>query len=139
MDTLSNDQLTEATVAGLRWITYARIGTEFLLLASMIVLARVIPPSAFGMFALVLIVQELAVNVPSEGVSSAIVQRKTINDAHLQSGLALSLAIGAVLSVLTLAAAVFIVKPLYGHETAALIALSTPWFLFGALATIPMA
>jgi lipopolysaccharide exporter len=139
MDKLSNEELTEATAAGLRWITFARVGTEVLLLGSMIVLARIIPPSAFGMFALALIVQELAVNVPSEGVSSALVQRKTVGRKHLEGGLALSLAIGAVLAVLTFVASIVVVDPLFGHETAQLIALTTPWFLFGALATVPMA
>jgi PST family polysaccharide transporter len=138
-DTLSNDELTEATADGLRWITYARVGTELLLLVSMVVLARVIPPAAFGMFALVLIVQELAVNVPSEGVASALVQRRSIDRRHLEGGLALSLAIGAVLALVSLCAAFVLVDPLFGPETAELVALASPWFLFGALATVPMA
>ena len=45
----------------------ARVGTEIILLASMVVLARLIPPSAFGMFAVAIIVQELAIIVPGEG------------------------------------------------------------------------
>lgn len=139
MDTLSNEQLTEATANGLRWITYARVGTELLLLASMVVLARVIPPAAFGMFALVLIVQELAVNVPSEGVASAIVQKRSIEQRHLEGGLALSLVIGLVLAVVTFVLAFVLVDPLFGPETAELIVLAAPWFLFGALATVPMA
>ena len=77
-DTRTNAELTEATASGLRWVTLARLATEILLLASMVVLARLIPPSAFGMFAIAVIVQEIAVNVPSEGVGSAIVQRRSI-------------------------------------------------------------
>jgi O-antigen/teichoic acid export membrane protein len=139
VDTRTNEELTEVTAAGLRWITLGRIATELLLLVSMVVLARLIPPSAFGMFAVVVIVQELAVNVPSEGVASSLVQRRSVERAHLQAGLALSLLIGAVLAVATLLLSGVIVRPIYGAETAKLVMLTTPWFLVGAIAAVPMA
>ncbi len=101
-DARTNEELTEKTASGLRWVTLARIATELLLVASMIVLARMIPPGAFGMFAVAVIVQELAVNVPSEGVGSALVQRRTVERVHLQAGLAFNLLLGLGLAVLTL-------------------------------------
>ena len=139
MDTRTNEELTEVTAAGLRWITLGRIATELLLMISMVVLARLIPPSAFGMFAIVVIVQELAVNVPSEGVASALVQRKSIEREHLQGGLALSLTVGAALAVATLLLAGVVVRPIYGADTATLVMLTTPWFLVGAVVAVPMA
>ncbi len=135
----SNEELTRATAEGLRWITLARIGTELLLVVAMIVLARLIPPSAFGMFAVAVIVQELAVNVPSEGISSALVQRKTVRREHMQVGLAATLLGGCALSLATLALAVVLVKPVLGTDTAELVALTTPWYLLGAVVALPMA
>ena len=84
-DVRTTSELTEATATGLRWTTTIRVLTELLLLASMIVLARLIPPSAFGMFAVAVIVQELAVNVPSEGVGSAsvLVERRVVFNADV--------------------------------------------------------
>ena len=137
-DVRSNDELTAATASGLRWMTLIRVVSELLLLGSMIVLARLIPPSAFGMFALALIVQELAVNVPSEGVGSAIVQRRTVGREHLEGGLALGLLVAAVMAAVTLLLAEVLVRPLFGDETALVIALTTPWFLFGAVVALPM-
>jgi O-antigen/teichoic acid export membrane protein len=134
----SHEALHAATASGVRWITLARVVCEVLLLFSMVVLARLIPPSAFGMFAIAVIVQELAVNVPSEGVGSALVQRKEIDRAHLQGGLALSLAVGAGLALLTLTLAAVVVVPIFGTETANLVALTTPWFLLGAVVALPM-
>ena len=61
----------------------------------MVVLARLIPPAAFGIFAVIVIVQELAVTMPMEGVGGALVQRKSITRDHLQGGLALSLAVSS--------------------------------------------
>jgi lipopolysaccharide exporter len=138
-DVRTNAELTEATAAGLRWITVARVGTELLLLGSMVMLARLIPPSAFGMYALAVLIQELAISVPSEGVGSALVQRRSVDREHLQGGLALTLAIGAVLAALSLLLAKVLVHPLFGAETAELVAMSTPWFLVGAVLALPMA
>jgi O-antigen/teichoic acid export membrane protein len=138
-DVRSNAELTEATATGLRWVTLARVGTEILLVASMIALARLVPPSAFGMFAVAVIVQELAVNVPSEGVGSALVQRRSIGREHLQGALALSLLVGAGLTALSLVLAVVLVQPVFGGETAFLVALTTPWFLLGAVLALPLA
>ena len=104
----------------------------------MIVLARLIPPAAFGMFAIAVIVQELAVSVPSEGVGTAIVQRRSIDREHLQAGLAVSLLVGTALVVVTLVVAVLIVNPLFGHETALVVAATTPWFILGAILALPM-
>src|SRR5881628_506879 len=118
-------ELTEATATGLRWITLMRLVTEVLLLGSMVVLARLLPPSAFGMVAIALIVQELAYNVPSEGVGSALVQRRTITREHLQGAFAVSLAIGAGLLVVTLLLAVVLIRPVFGDQTAVLVALTT--------------
>src|SRR4051794_25807277 len=107
-----NARLTKAAGAGLRWVTLARIVIEVSLLGAMVVLARLIPPAAFGVFAVVLIVQELALSLPMEGIGSAIVQRKTIRRAHLEAGMSLSIGVGVTLAVLTLVVAQLVVKPL---------------------------
>ena len=138
-DVRSNAELTEATASGVRWITLARVVTEIVLLVSMVVLARLIPPSAFGMFAIAVIVQELAINVPGEGVGTALVQRKHIEREHLQGGLAISLVTAAVLAVITLLLAKVLVRPVFGDETAVLVAMAAPWFFLGALLAVPLA
>ena len=137
-DIHSNEELTSAAATGVRWTTVVRVVTEVLLLGSMIVLARLIPPSAFGMFAVAMIVQELAVTVPSEGVGSALVQRRSVDRAHLQGGFALALLVGAGLTLVTLALAAVVVNPIFGFETARLVALTTPWFMLGAIVALPL-
>jgi PST family polysaccharide transporter len=138
-DVRTNADLTQTTAAGLRWLTYARIVVELTLLAGMVVLARLIPPAGFGMFAVVLIVQELAMAMPMEGVGSALVQRRSIGREHLQAGLCLSLLVGIALAGLTLLVADLVVAPVIGEETASLVRLATPWFLLGALYSLPTA
>jgi PST family polysaccharide transporter len=138
-DVRSNAELTEAAAGGLRWITYARIAIETTLLGSMVVLARLIPPAEFGIFAIVVIVQELALTMPMEGIGSALVQRRTVDREHLQGGLVLSLGVGAILSLLTVVVALVVVEPLFGGRMASLVLLTVPWYLLGALYCVPMA
>jgi O-antigen/teichoic acid export membrane protein len=138
-DVRTNEELTAATAAGLRWVTAARVGAEIFLLGAMVVLARLIPPADFGMFAVVVIVQELALSMPAEGIGGALVQRRSIGREHLQGGLTLSLLVAAGLIAATLVLAAVVVAPLFGRETAELVALSTPWFALGAVYAVPIA
>jgi len=138
-DVLSNEDLTQAAAGGLRWIAYARVAIELILLGSMVMLARLITPAQFGVFAVVLIVQELAVSIPGEGIGSAMVQRKSISKDHLQGGLMMSLGVGLALGALTVLVALLAVRPLFDEQTAMLMIGTTPAFLFGAVFAAPMA
>lgn len=138
-DVRTTAELREASTSGLRWVSVARVLGELLMLGSMVVLARLIPPSAFGMFAIAVIVQELATTIPSEGVGTALVQRTSAGRAHLQAGLAIALVMGAALAALTLVLAATVVRPVFGEQTATLVAVSTSFFLFGAVTAPPIA
>ena len=85
-DVRSNDQLASAAAHGLRWIAYARIAIELTLFGSMVILARLISPVEFGIFAIVVILQELALSIPAEGIGSALVQKKKITEDHMRGG-----------------------------------------------------
>jgi lipopolysaccharide exporter len=136
-DVQTNAELTGASVTGLRWISVARVFSELLMLGSMVVLARLIPPSAFGMFAVAVIVQELGTTIPSEGVGTALVQRRSIGREHLQAASAFGLMAGAAFAIVVLTVAVLVVHPIFGGQTAILVAVSALWFPFGAMAAAP--
>jgi O-antigen/teichoic acid export membrane protein len=138
-DVRTNAELTAATGSGLKWVAYTRVAIELSMLASMVVLARLIPPSAFGVFAVVMIVQELAITLPSEGVGNAIVQRRSLDRRHLQTGMVLSLAVGLALALVTVVLSLTVARPLFGEETADLMLLSLPCCLLGALVVVPLA
>jgi O-antigen/teichoic acid export membrane protein len=131
--------LRAATAAGVRWVSMARITSELVMLASMVALARLIPPAAFGAFAVALIVQELALSIPGEGVGSALVQRKIVERAHLQVGVLIGVAAGFVFAALTVVASYTIVGPLFDQEAAQLVRLSAPLFVLASLSTVPVA
>ena len=109
------------------------------MMGSLVVLARLIPPAAFGPYAVAVVVQEFAIGIQGQGVGSALVQRPTASREHLQAGQALGLSIGVVLAGLTYLAAWVLVKPIFGGPTASLVALSSPLFVIYAIGTVPFA
>lgn len=132
-------ELTRAATHGVRWISVSRVATEILLFVSMVVLAHLIPPAAFGQFAIAVIVQELAMSLPTEGVGSALVQRKTVDKEHLQAGQFMAIASGIVLAGLTLVLCTFVIGPIFGAQTADLSRLSAVMFPLAATGAAPIA
>ena len=72
---------------GVRWAAMVRGTAEVVLMAAMILLARLISPTEFGYFAVAIIAQELAIVITAEGIGTALVQRATVDREHLQAGL----------------------------------------------------
>ncbi len=131
--------LRAATMEGLRWTAIARPVIEVMLLASMVVLARLIPPAEFGRFALAAIVGELALLIPSEGVGAALVQRKEVTRDHLQAGFYMALVWSVGLTAVILVAALTIIPALFDERTAHIVMLATPGIIIASFSTVPMA
>lgn len=138
-DTSSSESLRAATITGLRWASASRALMELMLLSSMVVLARLIPPAAFGPYAVAVIVQELAMGIQEQGVGSALVQREIVRREHLQAGGALAMLSGVILGALVYLAAVVVVEPIFGAPTASLIELSAPLCVVYAIGIVPSA
>jgi PST family polysaccharide transporter len=105
----------------------------------MIVLARLVSPAEFGRYAVALVVQELAFNIPSEGVGSALIQRRELTREHLQAGMAMSLLAGVALVGLTLIVAPLAIRPIFGARTALFVELVTPICMLSAVSAVPVA
>ena len=131
--------LGHASATGVRWATIARLVIEITAFGSAVLLARLIPPADFGRYALVIIIQELALTVTGEGIGSALVQRKDVTSEHLQGGALLCLLAAGLLTALTFVAAPLVVAPVFGHQTATLVLIASPWFLIAALTAVPSA
>ncbi len=136
---MPGDDLREAAAHGVRWSAISRPTVEIIQLGSIVVLARLLTPADFGRYAIAMIVQEVSFLLVAAGLSSALVQRKTVSREHLQTGLAVSLIAGLILGALTLLAASVVVAPIFGARTAVLVGLMAPVCLLAALNTVPTA
>ncbi len=87
-----------------------------------IVVARIVSPNDFGVFAVALVVQAIVINVSELGVSAALV-RDTANARFLAPTVAtLSIANSALLTVLMIATAPFLSRALGAEEAAGAVA-----------------
>jgi O-antigen/teichoic acid export membrane protein len=136
---ISRDELREKTLGGLRWVSLARLVAEACAFGSMVLLAHLVPPAEFGALAVALIVNELANTVAGEGIGTPLVQRRTIERAHLQGAALLSLACGVGLTLATLALAPLAAEALFGARVAHLFMLFSPAFLIAGASAVPRA
>jgi O-antigen/teichoic acid export membrane protein len=132
-------ELKEKTFKSLRWATLARIAAEVTAVGSAVVLAHLIPPDEFGRVAVAMIIGDLALSLANEGVGSALVRRRDLERAHVESAQLLSLAVGATLTLFTLLVVPLVSTPLFGEQTTELVRLYTPMFLIAAIAIVPLA
>jgi O-antigen/teichoic acid export membrane protein len=100
------------------------------------VLARLIPPAEFGRAAVAMVVVALAVVIGPAGITAPLVQRRTLERLHLEGAAFLSVVAGVSLTLLTLGLAPVAGEPLFGSETARLLALASPAWLIVALGAV---
>jgi len=98
-------RLRVRTVRGLFWSAVQRTGGQAIGLAAFIVLSRLLPPSAFGVLALANVYLLVVLLFVEQGVSQAIIQRHSLSPEHLDAAFSVTLALAALLTVLTVALA----------------------------------
>ena len=136
---VSRAELREATLDGVRWISAARIAFEAVGIAGAVVLAHLIPPAAFGSFAIVLILPELALSLVNEGLGTPIVQRRELNRRHLEGAVAVGLVGGLLLTAITYFLVPLVSDPLFGSGPTELFRLYSPVFTIAAAKIVPLA
>jgi lipopolysaccharide exporter len=136
---LPRESLKEATLSGIRWLMLTRVASEALALAAMVALARLVSPAAFGQAAVALIFLPLATILTFEGFASALVQRERVDAEHLHAATLMSFLGGALLSALALGLAPLAWQPLFGTDTAQLMALAAPIFVLAGIGGVPRA
>jgi len=102
--------MAERTLAGLAWTSLAVGAQAAMQLVALILLARLLPPSSFGVFAAALVVIGFCAIFSDLGVGPAIVQRLKLEARHIRTGFTLSL-----LFSLAAAGVIWWVAPLIAH------------------------
>jgi O-antigen/teichoic acid export membrane protein len=136
---VSRTELREATLDGVRWISATRIAFEFVAAGGAVALAHLVPPAAYGRFAIALVLPEIALSLVNEGLGTPLVQRQILTKRHIEATMALGLAGGLLLTVLTLVLAPLVAAPLFGSETAELFQIYSPVFTIAGLMIVPLA
>jgi O-antigen/teichoic acid export membrane protein len=128
--------LIDAAVTGARWLAAARVASDSFQLISSVALARLIVPAEFGHAAIALILVPLSAILTFEGFGSALVQRKQVTVAHIETATLASLIAGAVLTIVTYFGAPFVAEPIFGARTAELIQVAAPLFMLTGISAV---
>lgn len=136
---VSPDELRDATLKGVRWISATRLTFEFVAAAGAVVLAHLVPPAAYGRFAIALVLPEIALSLVNEGLGTPLVQRRLLNGRHVEGTMALGLLGGLLLTVLTFFLAPIVAAPLFGEDTAELFQIYAPVFTIAGIMIVPLA
>src|SRR5690606_29308746 len=90
--------LKQRTVRAVRWSFAGQTGRQVLALAVALLLARWIAPELFGIAGMVLVVCEFTLLFCEGGFGAALVQRRSLEDRHLDTVFWTTLAAGAMLA-----------------------------------------
>jgi PST family polysaccharide transporter len=94
----SGASMTATVVKGAGLTAVSRFGTQVLTIASTAVVARLVPPSAYGLMGMAAVVFGFAGLFRDIGTTSAIVQRRNVDDGLLTSVFWLNLAMGTAIT-----------------------------------------
>ena len=120
-------------------MSLARLVAESGGFASSIVLARLVAPSEFGHTAVAVFIAMISQSLSQQGVGSFLVSHKTPTRNHLRAATFVALAVGVVGTAVTLVFAFTLAPLIFGGRTADFVALSSPVWLLGGLAAVPIA
>lgn len=125
--------------SGVRWSGVSVIGREISRAAFTIVLARLVGPDDFGMVAQAMVYMGIVGLLLDQGFSSALIQRKNIEAEMPGVVVSVNLAVGAVLSAVTMAIAPVWASFMRSPELMLVLVVLAPSLLIRAAAITPRA
>lgn len=127
--------LTKAAIIGVRWTTISNVVSSVIQFAQIVVLARILPPSDFGLMAMVLVVLSVAQTYTDVGISNALIQQRDTTHDQLSSLYWLNIFVGFFLFAAAVGSTPFVVVLYREPRLYLLLPISAVVLLIGALGT----
>ena len=131
--------LTHKTASGVAWISLFQIARQLLQVASVSVLARRVPPSAYGLMAMAVLIINFLETVRDAGTGAALVREREVSDDLAATVFwltcALGLGITVIMIVVSWPAARFFHEPM----VATVLQFLSIGFFLGTLSIVPLA
>lgn len=102
--------LRQQALSGMRWTAFASSGRQALQFVIAIILARLLSPYEFGLVGMIFVFTSFAALFSELGFTAALVQRKSITEAHRSSVFWANMGAGLALTLLMAAAAPLIAR-----------------------------
>ncbi|MGB8886551.1 MAG: lipopolysaccharide biosynthesis protein [Candidatus Korobacteraceae bacterium] len=131
--------LTQETASGVAWITSFQIARQVLQVISVSVLARRIPPSAYGLVGMAVLVTNLLESIRDMGTGTALVREREMPDELASTGFWLNCATGSLVTLLLLLASWPAARFFHEPMVATILQFLSISFFMTALGIVPMA
>jgi PST family polysaccharide transporter len=139
LDAGAEPTLREQVSSGVFWSGTARVVQQVIQFAISVVLARLLSPDDYGVMAMVLVFTGFAGMLTEFGFSTALVQKKSVTEAHISSAFWVTIVSGIALTCLTFALAPFLAR-FYGKPAlTAIFQVVALNFVISSIGNVPMA
>lgn len=130
--------LAQTAALGSIWISASRGLSITLQLGILAILARLLQPEDFGLFAMIVVVTDFIGTVQEWGIKAAVISRRDLTDADLSTLFWLQLGSGVLLVGLTILLAPLVAGMYREPQLTHLTRLIAPWFVLLIFGMIPM-
>ncbi|MGZ2411654.1 O-antigen/teichoic acid export membrane protein [Sphingomonas sp. F9_3S_D5_B_2] len=136
---MTERSLTHETMSGLFWQSTVAGANIVIRTGVLILLARTLEPTAFGLVAAALVVTTVTQVFSQIGTTQALVQRLTITDAHVRSGFAVALFTGVLAAIVIALGAPLFALLFHMPEVAVIIRVFALLLILNGIAAVPIA
>src|SRR5271169_1860490 len=98
--TTSTRTLTQRTAAGVAWTSAFQVVRQVLQVVSVSVLARHVPPAAYGLVAMAALVTSLLETIRDAGIGQALIRERDLSDEVASTAFWLNCAVGGIAALL---------------------------------------
>jgi len=137
--TKADRSLTQKTATGVAWITSFQIARQLLQIVSVSVLARRIPPAAYGLVGMAVLVTNLLETIRDTGTGTALVREREMPDELASTGFWLNCITGGAVTLLLILASWPAARFFHEPRVATILQFLSISFFMGALSVVPMA
>lgn len=131
--------LTHKTASGVAWITGFQVARQLLQVVSVSVLARKVPPAAYGLVAMAALVTNFLENVRDAGIGTALVREREVSQELAATVFWLSCGLGVVVTVLVVAVSFPAAGFFHEPQVATILQFLSLSFFLGAISVVPTA
>jgi PST family polysaccharide transporter len=137
--TTTQRTLTQHTAAGVAWTSAFQVARQLLQVVSVSVLARHVPPAAYGLIAMAFLVTSLLETIRDAGTGTALIREKEMTDEIASTAFWLNCGVGSIAAALVVLAAWPASRFFHEPQIIPVLQVLSISFFLGAIGVVPTA
>ena len=133
-----NRTLTHKTASGVAWISLFQIARQLLQVGSVSVLARRVPPSAYGLVAMAVVIVALLETVRDAGIGTALVREREVSEDLAATVFWLTCGLGILIALIMIAVSWPAARFFHEPQVATVLQFLSIGFFVGTIGVVPL-